>query len=579
MPAIAAAVAAPVLAGALGLRLSKRLKEAARVAAGLGEADAAPSAPDGFTSEMRALSGALACRDGKIRETLDRLADSEARFRGLLETMSEGFVIVDREERMLFANRRLARMLRAPLDSLKGLELTCFVTGRQKERLLRHSKHRLAGRSGRYALELRAADGKRVSTLVSAAPLRDRAGAVIGSFAVITDVTERRRLMRSAARTALLRAVGEMAGGITHDFNNRLTAVLGNAQLLLLKEADPLKIRLLKSIEASALEGAETVRRLHELTRSRPERGPEEIDVNVLTGGVLDLMAYKGRGREHAGAEWTFRREFRASRAVSTCPSELREALVNVLLNAFEAMPEGGVVRVVTEDRADAVEIRVTDAGPGMPESVLKRALDPFFSTRGPRRTGLGLPMACAIVQRHGGRMEIESSPGQGTTVAFRLPATARALPGVVAPARTAAAPPRLCPALPRHPRRARVLVADDEDGVLRLLRLALAPAGHDVTCVHSGVEALDILERGGIDILVTDLGMPGMAGTELAARAREVNPAIRVVLVTGSTDDQGFAGAPGIDVVVRKPFSVPDLVEAVAALLRGPEGQSVVTG
>jgi PAS domain S-box-containing protein len=500
--------------------------------------------------------------------------------------------VVDREERVVFANRRFARMLRVPLESLIGLELTCFAEGRNKERMLRQSHHRRAGKAGRYSLEWRAADGRRVYTLVSGAPLRDRNGEIIGSFGVITDVTERRKLMRQAGRTALARAVGEMAGGITHDFNNRLAAVLGNAQLLLLREQDPGKVRLLKAIEASAREGAETVRRLHELTRSRRDRGPEEIDINALLTDLLDLMVYQWRGRERPASAWTLERDFRATRAITAWPSALREAFVNVLLNAFDAMPEGGVLRVVTSDLPGAVAVSIRDSGPGMPEEVVKRAFDPFFTTRGPRRTGLGLPIACAIVHRHKGRLEIASAPESGTVVTFRLPATERLLrpvapppaparrPALPAPSPRPPAPPTPSPGPPAPaPRQRRILAVDDEEDMLRLLRLAFGQRGHEVLTAGSGVDALEALARGPVDVLVTDLGMPGMPGDELARVARESHPGLRVVLTTGSLEALPD-GAGALDAVVRKPFAIHDLVETVELLL--PEArrdQSVETG
>jgi PAS domain S-box-containing protein len=549
VPALVAAGAAPVLAGLFAARARRRL------------------------------DAVLRRSDEEVRDTIDRFAESEARYRGLLDAMREGFAVVDLAERVLFANRRFARMLRVPPESLIGLELTCFLTGRNKERLLRQSVRRKAGRAGRYALEWRAADGRRVFTLVSSAPLRTRAGEIIGSFGVVTEVTERRRLMRHAGRAALARAIGEMAGGITHDFNSRLSAVLGNAQLLLLREQDVEKARLLKAIESSAREGAETVRRLHELTRTRHDREVEDIDVHGLLSDLLDLMAYRCRGRARPASAWTIDRDFRATRAVPAWPAALREALINVILNAFDAMPEGGTLRVETRDGPGAVTISIRDTGPGMPDDVVKRIFDPFYTTRGPRRAGLGLPVACAIVHRHKGRLDVASSPGQGTVVTFRLPATERLLGPVTPPALPVHRPTPAPRPAPPPPHRHRILAVDDEEDMLRLLRLALGQRGHEVLTAGSGVDALEILAAGPIDVLVTDLGMPGMPGDELARVARQDRPELRVLLTTGSVDDLPEATG-SFDALVRKPFAIPELVETVEMLLPdATRGQSVATG
>jgi CheY-like chemotaxis protein/anti-sigma regulatory factor (Ser/Thr protein kinase) len=240
-------------------------------------------------------------------------------------------------------------------------------------------------------------------------------------------------------------------------------------------------------------------------------------------------------------------------------PAELREVLTNLILNALDALPDGGTLSLVTRAVGNHVEIVVADSGVGMPEAVRRRIFEPFFTTKGPRGTGLGLAMAYGIVTRHGGQITVESQEGRGTEFTIRLPAARRAPP---APAPGMALPPE---------RAARVLVIDDEPEVRDTLADILQAEGHQVVATSSGAEGLARFGEDGFDLVMTDLAMPAMSGWQVAEAVQARVPGLPVVLVTGwgveVPADQ--LRKSGVARVLTKPFRLDSVRELLAALLR----------
>ncbi len=361
-----------------------------------------------------------------------------------------------------------------------------------------------------------------------------------------------------------LRALGEMAGGVAHDFNNLLTPILGRAQYLMLRlaagEVAPEEIRRsLRIIERAAMDGAETVRRLLGFTRATPRPSEAEV-VNVRELFASVAATTEPRWKDEAegrGARIEVVLDIRGARPVVGNPAELREVLLNLVFNAIDAMPEGGTLTLASWDEEDAVCLAVGDTGVGIPEEIQSRVFDPFFTTKGPQSSGLGLSVSYGIIRRHEGEIAMDSRPGQGTTVTIRLPVRE-------------APPPRVEAAPTPAPRRGlRVLAVDDETEVREVLREILEAAGHEVHEAGSGPEALEILERQAVDLVCTDLGMPGMSGWEVADRIRARWPGVRVALVTGwgARVEPAELQAHGVDFLVAKPFQIEDLLHTLSKL------------
>ncbi len=361
-------------------------------------------------------------------------------------------------------------------------------------------------------------------------------------------------------RGETLSAIGKLASGMAHHLNNLFAVILGRLETLLVKVPDQEARRYLEIVQRAAQDGAEVVRRVQRFSRVQPVSRTVPVDLNQLAQEVLELT----RPRWHNEA---LLRQIRIDtaldlgtiRPVAGELAPLREVLMNLLLNGIDAMPDGGRLILKTWMTGPDVHCAVSDTGAGMSEEVRHRALDPFFTTKGPKSTGLGLSVTYGIVQRHNGKLEIDSAPGRGTIVTITLPAMGTAMS---APATAAS------PALPA-PSHLRVLIVDDEPEVRSALADMLGIAGHTAFQAAGGREALAWLEAGQpVDLVLTDMGMPGMMGSEVARAIRGRWPHLKIGLMTGWDETEGLvADATSIvDFTLAKPFELKTLTRAYVA-------------
>lgn len=378
-----------------------------------------------------------------------------------------------------------------------------------------------------------------------------------------------------------LNALGELAAGVAHDFNNVLGAILGRAQLLKTKLDDPELQKHALIIEKAATDGAETVRRIQEIGRQEGTDDFVDVDVHEILQDVAELTVPRWRERtrkESRPVDLEVVRWTHGDPMVRGNPHELREVLINLVHNAVDAMPEGGRIvlsaAVTGGEGGELCEIRVSDTGTGIPAEVKARIFDPFFTTKGEHGTGLGLSVSYSIIQRHGGDLEVESrhdGPDHGTTFILSLPRTlADRRPSDEAPAA-------------QHELgdgRARVLVIDDEENIRDILTDILETGDHEVVTAVDGPEGLARLSEARFDLVFTDLGLPGMNGYEVAAEVKSRFPDVPVGLVTGwgATLDPEKARRYGVDLVLSKPFRFDQVLKLVddALLRKVPRGGSV---
>jgi GAF domain-containing protein/CheY-like chemotaxis protein len=367
---------------------------------------------------------------------------------------------------------------------------------------------------------------------------------------------ELRRTQEQLVRMEKLRALGEMASGVAHDFNNVLAVILGRVQLLQRRLRDPTFRRWLSIVEQAALDGAQTVRQIQEFTRIRRDQPTQTVDLNQAIRDAVEMTRTRWREESQSrGIEIRLALDLGIVPTVDGQPSELREALTNLVLNAVDALPQGGEIRIATWMRDGHVEMSVTDTGVGMSESVRRRIFEPFFSTKGPSGTGLGLAMVYGIVSRHGGEILVESTEGVGSTFTIRFP-VGRATPS-------------------RQPHGStfglesvRVLVIDDEPFVRETLGEILRQQHHEVVVADDGVSGLARFHEGAFDLVMTDLAMPGMSGWQVARAVKAARPRVPVVLVTGwGVEVQADElHTHGVDRVMTKPFRFEEVQEVVAS-------------
>jgi len=364
-----------------------------------------------------------------------------------------------------------------------------------------------------------------------------------------------RAMQQKLVRVETLRALGELAGGAAHHLNNLLTIVVGRVQLLLRGIDDERLQRPLGIIERAAKDGAEVVRRLQQFSRTQQVGHMTTLTLDDVVLDVLGLTrGHWQDGARARGVTIDVDQRLAGATTVEGDALALREAVTNIVLNAIDAMPNGGRLSVQTRVDGSRVTLAVTDTGTGMSENVRLKAHEPFFTTKGVKATGLGLSVAYGIVRSHGGELTLDSREGRGTTVTLTLP---RAVSHPTAPA----------PATPRDGA-LRVLLVDDENEVREALAEMLASHGHTVVTAAGADEAFERFEgEANLDLVLTDLVMPGRTGWDVAAHVKARRPLVPVGLITGwgDTADVDEARRAMVDFVVEKPVTIEALLEAVA--------------
>ncbi len=356
------------------------------------------------------------------------------------------------------------------------------------------------------------------------------------------------RTQAQLVRGETLRATGELAAGVAHHLNNLLAVVLGRLQLVLRNVAQPELHRQLEPAEMAAQDAAQVVARLTRFSRYYPETSRATANLNELAQEVVELTRPRWQNEAQArGLRIDIGLERGAIPRVAADPASIREVLVNLVLNAVDALPRGGRILIKTWLASEDVHCAVSDTGIGMSAEVQRRALEPFFTTKGLKSTGLGLSVNYGIIQRYGGELMLDSVEGRGTTVTFRLP-----MAGSLAQEAES-------PTTKTSPTPLRILLIDDEREVRTVMAAMLAEDGHDVAEAASGAEGLAQLEAGRrVDLVLTDLGMPEMTGWDVVRAIRAAYPWLRVGLLTGwgeappgEPDDRA-----GADFLLTKPVT-----------------------
>jgi nitrogen-specific signal transduction histidine kinase/CheY-like chemotaxis protein len=381
-------------------------------------------------------------------------------------------------------------------------------------------------------------------------------------LAIVRDMTSQREIEAQMHQSERLTALGQMAGGIAHDFNNLLQAILGYAQLMARSPGNADVVRRgLDVIEKAANGGAETVRRIQKFARLRPDEPFVTMDLNQVVRDSLAITRPRWEEKKvKGGVPLQLELELGPVPVVMGRPAELNEVITNLVLNAIDAMPKGGTLRIRTRlgDHRHAV-ITVADTGMGMSDEVRKKVFDPFFTTKGEEGTGLGLSVSHSIVERHGGDLKVDSRTGEGTTFTITLPIGMN-------PTGEAAQSGE-----PGIERTGRILLVDNDPQVLTILGEMLKDAGHHVLPVPSGPEALRVFVPSGFDLVITNVGMPEMSGWDVAEQIRARDPNVPVIFITGwglQEEDQARCRRLGITALLFKPVPPPELHRKVQVAL-----------
>jgi CheY-like chemotaxis protein len=367
---------------------------------------------------------------------------------------------------------------------------------------------------------------------------------------------ELRHTQRQIISQERLHAFNEMAGGVVHDFNNILMILMSLADILTREEVSAGASQHIATIQAVLREAVQLTKRLHHFCRPRHD---DDLFMPANMNKLVDEAVHLARPKWQTGARVNGR-DINLSILVDQTPlfpcnaSEMREALFHLILNAADAMPQGGTLTVALRNVERGIELSVTDTGTGMTEEVRTRCFDPFYSTKGDSGAGLGLAMVHGIVRRHAGAIDVVSQPGNGAS--FRI-----FLPHKNVPTR----PARQSSLIRSRP--LRILFAEDDERLRTLIALQIESMGHIVDAAEDGTEALQKFHESPYDVILTDLSMPRLNGIALVEAARQIIAEIPVIMLTGYgamllPDDQR---PPGVDILLSKPVTRDNLAAAIA--------------
>ncbi|MCC5807724.1 MAG: PAS domain S-box protein [Opitutales bacterium] len=525
------------------------------------------------------------CIQGIARDISERkradlaLAESEERFRTVFRQAGMGMALVDAEcARIIDCNEALAAMLGYTVEELRALTVDAISHPVDHEKDLRFGEEMMAGKRDRFQMDkrYRRKDGSVLWGFLTATLVRRADGSPDYVVGMLEDITARKRMEEEFVRVQRMESIGALAGGIAHDLNNLLAPILMSVGLLKEDVVGEQQKSVVEMIERSAVRGRELVRQILSFARGVDgERKPVEIREVV---DEMRLIIEKSFPKDI---------EIRLEVPPSLPPvladvTRLNQVLLNLCLNARDAMPSGGVLRIT----AKAVEVdahyaamegldeggayvvcEVADTGTGMTADVRNRIFEPFFTTKeAGKGTGLGLSTALGIIRGHGGFLHVYSDPGRGSVVKAYLPqATAGAEPGR---GQSADGPGRETP----RGRGQLILVADDEAAVLELTRRTLEAYGYSVVTAEDGARAVALLalRREEIDLVLTDMMMPVMGGGAVISAIRRIQPAIPVIAASGlNSEDKDPAGEAVADAFLLKPYSAETLLSTVNRLLR----------
>ncbi|MFN2529935.1 MAG: PAS domain S-box protein [Pyrinomonadaceae bacterium] len=511
-----------------------------------------------FDEQNKAVAVVCTARDlSELRNVQAVAREHQSLLTNILESARESIYAVDRDGFFKWCNSATLRGLGYERSEFIGRQLLDMVHESDRQLVQEKLNAAICGEPQTYEMRYFGYDGSLRYARVDNSPLvvDSRATGVLG---IARDITKQKEERERAARADKLRALGQLASGVAHDFNNSLAAILGRAQLLRRQLKDDGLIRNLDIIQTAAEDAAATVRRIQTFARKSQVKEFEMLDLRSLLHDAIEITRTRWQNEARArGLEYRVELDAESGPSANGSASELREVFVNLIVNAVDAMPKGGTVAISCRRHGSKLHLEFADNGTGMPEDVKEKVFEPFFTTKGAQGTGLGLSVSYSIIERHGGSISVTSEVGEGTIFRIKLPAAV-----VVTNSENQFKGDDAIPAL-------KILVVDDEPAVGETLGEMLEAGSHSVILASGGSDALRKLRTNAFDFVFTDLAMPEMDGWEMARAIRKRHPDTKIVLVTGYGPTT--APPPGeenlVDAIIGKPFDFQQVVRTLTTL------------
>jgi PAS domain S-box-containing protein len=513
-----------------------------------------------LSPEGKPLGAVQVLRDLTDKRRVEAEAErTSAMLKNLVDSAYDGVYATNLKGEFLWANKRAAELFGFSTESLEGESSFQSVHPDDFERVRQAFTLATGGQAQRYEARYVPSDGGVRHALITNSPVYED-GEIVAVLGVMRDMTEERQAVEQAARSDKLRALGQLASGVAHNFNNALTAVLGYTQMVLTEIKDAKLTKYLNTVETAALDAAKMVQRIQNFARQRQDEPAAPADLNRIIRDALDLT--RSRWRDDARAAGiSYDVIFRpGEEALVTCDqSAIREVFVNIIINALDAMPSGGRLTISSSVEGEWASITFSDSGHGMTEEVRQRIFEPFYTTKGVKGNGLGLSVTYGIIERHKGKVQVSSEPKKGSTFLIKLPITREEIS------------PLMVEGTP-DARSASVLVVDDELPIRMLLADVLRARGHKVLLAEDGLAGLRAIESARFDLVITDLSMPGADGWTLVHEVRRRWPGTRLMMVTGYGGFADLAVTGGdsslVDMLISKPFNIAEIDYQINELL-----------
>mgnify|MGYP000220374555 CR=1 FL=1 len=409
-------------------------------------------------------------------------------------------------------------------------------------------------------------DGSYAFTLDWGTVLHDEKGKSVRMIGVMLDITERKHMEESLRQSEKMKSIGTITAGISHEFNNILNIISGNVQLLQMDYKDHHQLmNSLHDIEKSIDDGVSITDRMRDFTH--PDTYADSFapaDINTLIEKAVKFTMPRWRSMAQVkGLDYNVDMEGMENVSSALCnPNEIEEVFIDIINNALDAMPDGGTLSFRTWSKDDTVFASITDTGKGMIEDVKKNIFDPFFTTRRPEGTGLGLSASYTKMVKHGGKIEVDSEVGKGSTFTLQFPATNKKGNLITAPDTKQEIVEKSLS----------ILVVDDEDAIRDILNKFLSKEGHNVKTVDNGADAINMIEGEWFDLVLTDLSMPNVNGYEVITAINKLDKRPKLCLMTGWNEDLKLVADESgkVDFIFRKPFKLPELAKQINNLFSG---------
>lgn len=513
---------------------------------------------------VEALMFIIDITDRKKAET--ELRKSEQKHRTIIESIKEGYYEVDLKGSFIFLNQSMCDILGYSEDELIGHNYHSFLDAESARVLFDtfNSVYRSGVPIDLFEWDFTRRDGAMVNLESSISPITQVEAGIVGFSGICRDVTEKHEKRKIDLQAERMKAVGELASGVSHNFNNLLQIVLGSCQLgrvnLELGNYEESE-RHLRQIQQSAEVGAETVKRLQHFARIRSDKDSEEsFDLSKTVTEAIEMSRVWWQSvPERDGIVINLSSSVAPDCFVLGKENEIFEVIVNLIKNAAEAITGDGDLTIRTEKKDDNIILEVTDNGIGMPQENVDKIFQPFFTTKGYQSSGMGLSSSHGIIQRHGGAIHVKSEPDKGTTFTVSLPKAEEQLWSEGQ-------------SIDRLPRKLDIIAVDDLEPLLRMLCLGLKEYGQTVRTAESGHKAIELFKQKIPDLVISDLGMPVMNGWAVCKTLKSICSERNVakppfIILTGWTEqefDEKALKESGVDIILEKPIVIPKLVETI---------------